>query len=172
MTEETETETIPSLSSTDSNSAPTLEQFLELMRHFTTDPDPNEETVEVSADSFKMTKGGTRIRFLYARREMGLKQLSVVHTSELESREHSFLSQFVRSDGSDSGLRIRLMFPILWHKDWERVTVALGQQVGKPSLGISEDGKQKDLLTWLPGRRQDAGHLWPHPVHLSLWMHI
>lgn len=53
-----------------------------------------------------------------------------------------------------------------------RVTVALGQQVGKPSLGISEDGKQKDLLTWLPGRRQDAGHLWPHPVHLSLWMHI
>ncbi|XP_021021919.1 uncharacterized protein LOC110297479 [Mus caroli] len=172
MTEETEMETIPSLSSMDSNSASILERFLELMRHFKTDPDPNEETVEVSADSFKMTKGGTRIWFLYGRCEMGLKQLSVVHTSELESREHSFVSHFVRSYGSDSGLRVSLMCPTLRHKDWERVTVALGLQVGKPSLGISEDGKQKDLLIWLPGRQQDTGRPWPPPVHLSLWMHI
>lgn len=55
MTEDTEMETTLSLSSTGSIPASTLEQFLELIRHFKTDP--NKETVEASADSLKMAKG-------------------------------------------------------------------------------------------------------------------
>lgn len=51
MMEETEPETIPSLSPTDSDSAFTLEPFLEPIRQFKTDPDPNEETPEALADS-------------------------------------------------------------------------------------------------------------------------
>lgn len=58
-------ETTQSLSSTDGNSGFTREQFLELTGHLETDSNPNEETLEVLADSFKTTKGDVGIRSLY-----------------------------------------------------------------------------------------------------------
>lgn len=65
MREETEMETSPSLSSRDSNSGFALEWFLELLQHFHTDPDPNEEALEAWSDSLRMTKGDIRAWFLW-----------------------------------------------------------------------------------------------------------
>ena len=70
------------------------------------------------ANALKLTKGGIRIWFLYLRGEMEFKQLSEAHTSELESREHTLQSHFVRSYGSNFGLRISLMY--FQQKDWKR----------------------------------------------------
>lgn len=83
-------ETSPSLSSRDSNSVFTLELFLELIQHFHTDPDPNEEALEAWSDSLRMTKGDIRAWFLYGRCEIELKQLSEARKSELEPRECTF----------------------------------------------------------------------------------
>ena len=89
MIEETEVETTPSLSSMDSNSGFTLEQFLELTQHFETDPGHNEETLEALAESLTMTKEDIRPWFPYGRGETELQRLSEAHTSELEAREHT-----------------------------------------------------------------------------------
>jgi len=83
-------ETSPSLSFRDSNSVFSLEPFLELIQHFHTDPDPNEEALEAWSDSLRMTKGDIRAWFLYGRCEIELKQLSEARKSELEPRECTF----------------------------------------------------------------------------------
>lgn len=55
MTEETERETSPSLSCTDSSSGFTCEQLQELKKHFETVPNPDKATLEALADTLKLT---------------------------------------------------------------------------------------------------------------------
>lgn len=60
----------------DSSSGFTCELLQELKKHFETDPNPDEATLEALADALKLTKGDIRIWFLYGKHEMELKQLS------------------------------------------------------------------------------------------------
>lgn len=112
--EVTEMETTPDLSCMNRSSGFTCEQFQELKKkkkHFKTDSNPNEKTLEDLANTLKLTKGGDiRVWFLYQRHEMELKQLSKAPTSELESRDHTFGSHLVGSYGSKFGLRVSLMY--------------------------------------------------------------
>jgi hypothetical protein len=61
---------------------------------------------------------------------MELTQLSEVHTSELESTEHTSGSHRVGSYGSKFGLRVSLMY--FWHKDWERYSIPIGSTKQNP----------------------------------------
>jgi hypothetical protein len=95
---------------------------IELIQPFTTDPDPSEEILEALAESLTMTKEDIRIWFLYRRDETELTQLSEAHTSEVETKEHTFRSPIVRI--SESVVGISLMYRR--EKDWERYTVSSG----------------------------------------------
>ena len=74
------------------------------------------------AGTLKLTKEDIKIWFLYQRYEMVLKQLSEAHTSEVETKEHTFRSPIVRI--SESVVGISLMYRR--EKDWERYTVSSG----------------------------------------------